>query len=306
MKKMLLAGIVTGLFSLSVVAAEPLVTWRNHQLTQEDYQGALQQIPPEHQYEFQVDLKRITSLLENTLVFRTLAAEARAGKLDQDPVVRKEIELLTERILATKHLEAFEKTIKVPDMRVAAEEHFRIEQAKYNVPDAVQVAHILISPARHGGDAGAQARADEARQKLTAGADFAEIVATYSDDDRTAKRGGELAPFGAGAMVEAFEKAAFALQNPGDISPVVKTEYGLHIIRLVKKIPGRKISFEEAKPRILRQLEEQYIGQKKAEYIAGIKNDPTIKLNTAEIDKLKKEHPMSTSNPATNSKPTGK
>lgn len=294
MTRFILSGLAACLLATSVLAEEPLVTWRNKlQLSNADYQAALQQIPEEHRFEFQLDMRRITSLLENTLVFRTLAAEARADKLDKDPLFKREMDLYMERLLATKRLQALEKSIKVPDLTPAAEEQYKLNKEKFDIPDTIEVAHLLVEPKRHGSEEQAQKRAQEARDKLAAGADFAAIVQEYTDDERTAKHGGALPAFGPGAMAPAFEKAAFALQNPGDISPVVLTDYGFHVIKLVKRTPGRSVAFEEVKPRLMKQLTDQYIDQQKAAYIAAIRNDKTIKMNTKAIDALKKESPLS-------------
>lgn len=104
----------------------------------------------------------------------------------------------------------------------------------------VEVAHILIASPKSKGEAGvaaAKLRADSVVRMLKSGSKFDELVDRYSDDKLSKNEHGLLPPFGAGRMVPAFENAAFALKNPGDISAPVKTDYGWHIIRLVSKKP---------------------------------------------------------------------
>ena len=104
----------------------------------------------------------------------------------------------------------------------------------------VQVAQILfLSPKSKGeeGMAAAKKRADSVEVMLKGGATFDEMVKKYSDDKYSVNDNGVLKPFGAGRMTMAFENASFDLKKPGDVSEPVRTEYGYHIIKLIKKIP---------------------------------------------------------------------
>ena len=108
----------------------------------------------------------------------------------------------------------------------------------------VTVGHILIKEG--------EALADSVHQLLANGADWNETVKAFSQDQMTRDRGGLLEAFGTGRMVEPFEDAAFALQEPGDLSDPVETEYGWHIIRLFSKqdLPSKA----EATDRLRRRL----------------------------------------------------
>lgn len=104
----------------------------------------------------------------------------------------------------------------------------------------VQVAQIRIDIAKAKGQAGvdlAHKRMDSVQTSLKAGMSFEDAVKKYSDDKFSNAEGGVMAPFGIGHYPVAFENAAFALKNPGDISQPVQTEYGLHLLKLVQKIP---------------------------------------------------------------------
>lgn len=112
----------------------------------------------------------------------------------------------------------------------------------------VHVSHIMVKVNKEAGDSvmnAAKARIDEAYSKLKSGLVWDSVVATYSDDKASVKRGGELSWFGTGRMVPEFEKAAFALAKDGDYSAPVKTPYGWHIIRRIERrtVPA----FEEKK-----------------------------------------------------------
>ncbi len=108
-------------------------------------------------------------------------------------------------------------------------------QDSYGTAEQRKVSHILIRAARDDESelAAAEARIGEIREKLEQGADFGELAGEYSDDTFSAKNQGELDYFGPGAMVPEFEEAAYALEEKGDISEPVSTDFGIHLIKLL-------------------------------------------------------------------------
>ena len=90
--------------------------------------------------------------------------------------------------------------------------------------------------------------ADEVLKRVKAGEDFATLAKQYSEDPSSKETGGELPNFGRGDMVPEFEAAAFAL-SPNQISDVVQTMYGFHIIKLIEKIPAKKYGLLDTLPK---------------------------------------------------------
>lgn len=265
--------------------SETLVTWRDMSLTRQDFEADLRRMPEENREEFRFDLKRITGSLENLLVYRTLASEARSLGIDKDPMVQKAVELATERMLGIERLNRFRAGIKVPDMNQAAKEKYLAEQDKFKVPEQVRAMHVLIA-AKGRSDEEARKRADEVRAKALAGEDFGKLAQEYSDDPSAKTNQGDLGFFAKGQMVPQFSEAAFALTKPGEISPAVKTRFGYHVIRLADRKPARLRPFEEVRDTLVRQLQDSYVNDRVAEYVSAIRNDKSIKLNTEAIDAL--------------------
>lgn len=109
---------------------------------------------------------------------------------------------------------------------------------KRNAQGEVKVAQILIEVKKSQGEEGialGNKRVDSVLRDLKKGMSFEDAVTKYSDDRFTKKDGGVMPAFGVGKMDPDFEKAAFALKKPGDISEPVKTEYGFHIIKLISR-----------------------------------------------------------------------
>ena len=103
----------------------------------------------------------------------------------------------------------------------------------------------------------AKTKAEGLLKLLQNGGNFEELAKKNSDDPGSAKNGGELPPFQHGAMVPEFEQAAFALQNKGQLSGLVKSQYGYHIIQLIDKQPAHTKAFEEVKPDIASVVKQQ-------------------------------------------------
>ncbi|MBF2563629.1 peptidylprolyl isomerase [Listeria seeligeri] len=104
-------------------------------------------------------------------------------------------------------------------------------------PD-ITVRHILVND---------EATAKEVQTKLKNGEKFTDLAKEYSTDTSTSSNGGLLDPFGTGEMDEAFEKAAYALEKTDDVSGIVKTSYGYHLIQLVKKTDKTTYAKDKAK-----------------------------------------------------------
>jgi peptidyl-prolyl cis-trans isomerase D len=146
--------------------------------------------------------------------------------------------------------------ISKEDVRKYFDEH----QNEFGTPEERQVAHILISAsatAKQAEQDVARAKAEQLLQQVKKDpARFAELAKQNSQDPGSATKGGDLGFFGRGMMVKPFEDAAFAL-NVGEISGLVKSDFGYHIIKLFAVKPSRILPFDEAREGIVNKLRQQ-------------------------------------------------
>ncbi|MBP6808794.1 MAG: peptidyl-prolyl cis-trans isomerase [Chromatiaceae bacterium] len=153
-----------------------------------------------------------------------------------------------------------------------AKQFYDANPDKFKQPETLKASHILI-----GADAkatpeekqAAQQKANELLAKIKGGADFAELAKAESTCP-SAKKGGDLGSFGRGQMVKPFEEVAFSLQD-GEVSEVVETPFGYHIIKSQGKTPSETVPFAQVEERIKSLL----------------KNDEAKKWLTAKIGELK-------------------
>lgn len=136
---------------------------------------------------------------------------------------------------------------------------------RYKEGETRRASHILISAAKDAPEAAAKAAKARAEELLVQArktpADFAKLATQNSQDPGSAAKGGDLDWFGRGAMVKAFEDVAFALKE-GQISDVVRSDFGFHVIRVTGVRPERSKPFDEVKAELLAELKRE-AGMKK-------------------------------------------
>ena len=174
---------------------------------------------------------------------------------------------------AVLDLEAVKKSITLNEADLKT--YYDQNQARLNGAQERRASHILLNAAKDAPAADrekARARATELLAAVRAAPDtFADVARKNSQDTGSAPGGGDLDFFGRGAMVKPFEDAAFALKK-GDISDVVESDFGYHIIRLTDIKEPKQKSFEELRPTIESDLKSQQAKAKYAELAEAFTN----------------------------------
>jgi peptidyl-prolyl cis-trans isomerase D len=154
--------------------------------------------------------------------------------------------------------EALKKGITVSDDDLR--KYYSENEKRYTTPEERRASHILVKAEKDAPEAErdkAKAKAEmllaEVRKNPSS---FAEVAKKNSDDEGSAPKGGDLDYFGRGAMVKPFEDAAYALK-PGEISGVVQSDFGFHIIQLAAVRGGQTKTFEEVRPQIESEIRNQ-------------------------------------------------
>ncbi|MGH7951371.1 MAG: peptidylprolyl isomerase [Limisphaerales bacterium] len=143
--------------------------------------------------------------------------------------------------------------ITVTDAEV--KQFYNDHPADFEQPETAHVRHILLmtmdpatrQPLPADQVAAKKKQIEDILKRVKAGEDFAKLAAEYSEDPGSKDKGGELPPFSRGQMVPEFEAAAFALQT-NQVSDVVTTAYGFHIIKLIGKTPAKKLALADKLP----------------------------------------------------------
>jgi peptidyl-prolyl cis-trans isomerase C len=201
------------------------------------------------------------------------------GLAQQDLSEKQLRELIRRNVVIENHIE---QTIasKVKITEQDAREFYDKNPETFTMPEQVRASHILITLDPKAAEAEkkrARAKADDLLKQIKAGADFAKL-AKESSGCPSSQQGGDLGFFGKGQMVKPFEDAAWALK-PGEISGVVETQFGYHIIKLTEKRAKDKMPFDALKGRIEESLKQRKIGEQVTAALEAAKKAAKIENN---------------------------
>lgn len=169
--------------------------------------------------------------------------------------------LISRNVVIENHIEQV-IVPKHPVSDAEVKEFYDKNPETFTQPEQARASHILImvdAKASETERKKAREKIDALLKQVKSGADFAK-VAQENSGCPSSKQGGDLGYFGKGQMVKPFEEAAWSLK-PGEISGVVETQFGYHIIKLVEKRPASKIPFDDVKARIADSLKRKKVGE---------------------------------------------
>lgn len=255
------------LFVLSVLptysteVSQTLVKLPDGEITVSEYEQRLAMIPAQT-VRTPEDKRRI---LEDMITERLILKESQGSNIEEDPIFQQRLESFRNSLKVQRFIEKIldeNTSVEGSDVR----DFYETRKDQFNIPEMVRASHILVRDEAH---------ANELLKQLEKGVDFA-TLARENSVDGTASNGGDLGFFPKGRMIPEFEEAAFSLK-PGEISGVIKTQAGYHIIKLMEKNEGRPLEFSEVKD----QIRQSLLNQKKQQYFTQWTNDLRTKSGAA-------------------------
>ena len=206
---------------------------------------------------------------------KVTAGDADIEKFYKDPANARQFEAPEQTNIeyVVLDLDALKKGITVPEEELR--KYYTENQSRYTAPEERRASHILIKADKSASAADhAQAKAKAERllvELKKSPSSFADLARKNSDDPGSAEKGGDLDFFARGAMVKPFEDAAFALK-PGQMSGVVESDFGYHIIQLTQMRRGELRSFDAVRPEILDEVKTQLAQKRFAELAVEFTN----------------------------------
>ncbi|MFA4919654.1 MAG: peptidylprolyl isomerase [Thermodesulfovibrionales bacterium] len=278
--------IMIGLLVLTVSAAysenkgDVLAIVGNRTISLADLERIMKFYPEERQKAFADNPRNKDMLLRRIVQGIVLSDLAKKEGFDKDPIIREQLSLSENDFLAIEFVkQKTSKDISVTDKDI--ETYYKTHPDEFKVKEQVLASHILIkvdTTASEEDKKKAMAKAEDLLKRVKAGEDFAKLATEFSDDPSGKAKGGDLGYFSRGRMVKEFEDAAFALK-PGEISDIVTTKYGYHIIKVTDKKGEEILPLESImKERVRKKLHEDFRQAKIKEFIDKAIKDAGVEL----------------------------
>jgi len=233
-----------------------------------DLDRVLTYYPPETLNRLRKNPAEKQTLVKRLLEVKIIADVARKDKFDQNPQIKKQLDYVADDFLSREYLaRVVMKNVTVSEADL--KKYYDQNKTELGVPEQVWARHILfrVEPSASEQEKNkARALAEAVLKRAKAGEDFEKLARAYSDDERSKADGGDLGYFTQRGTLEGFEGVAFHTK-PGEVSDIVETKYGYHIIKVEDHVQARERSFEEMRDYIQDELKEQMAAFKVQEFI---------------------------------------
>jgi peptidyl-prolyl cis-trans isomerase C len=228
-------------------------------------------------------MERKKEFLDNLVRFEVLAKEAERRGLSKDPeVVRTMKQVMIQKLLKDQ----FDKQRMEDISDEECKKFYDAHPEQYNKPEEVRVSSILVKD-----QATAKKVMNDSRIKGVDNQQFRNLVAEYSQDLATKDRGGDLRYFDAKTkdVPKAIVDASFALTNIGDVSPPVKTEQGIVILKLTGRRKALVRTFDEVKQQIRNQLYRDKRQESMESFVKNLRDKANVKIDEGKLAKVQIE-----------------
>ena len=280
---MLLGGVRPVLLALGMVslsgwamaqAPQTFITGMGKTVTSADILADAERIPQDLRQGYMSKPQTVQELATNLYVRRVMAERGREAGVAKSDEIQAAIQIAIDKVVSDAYLKKFDAENKPSDKAIddLAKAQYQAEKAKFVEPESVRASHILIS----GDSDESKARAEKLLQELKAGADFAALAKVNSQDPGSAVKGGDLGFFGRGRMVPEFEKAAFAMSKPGELSGLVKSQFGYHIIQFQEKHAEKQLSYDEVAPKLKEQAVIELTNKARTQAVKQVVDKMTV------------------------------
>ncbi|PIW72554.1 MAG: hypothetical protein COW07_02430 [Hydrogenophilales bacterium CG12_big_fil_rev_8_21_14_0_65_61_21] len=224
---------------------------------------------------------------------RLLAAAQAAGTADLAEV-KAQIEKAKRDILVRAYVKTEIARIEaaLPNLESLARDDYEVNKAAYKQPEAIRVAHILFKTPADGDEKSTdqvKAKAEKILSEIRAGGDFTALAKENSEDIGSASNGGELPGWQEkGRLVAPFEQAAYAMK-PGEVSGLVKSQFGFHIIKLLAHRETAVAPFDEVKAQAIAKVRSDLMQIRRKDFMKQFAGTKPVEIDDATLEALRKD-----------------
>ena len=184
----------------------------------------------------------------------------------------------------------FQRDLDIPDLTELALERYRVSKSELAlVPEQRELSHILLLCSEGCDEEEKRSDLNEIRERILAGESFSDLAMQYSEDPGSRQRGGRLSrPIeeADSNVDESFRSTAFALSEPGEISSIVKSRFGFHVMRLEVITEARELTFEEIEEPLKEEIESRYRQDAYRNHILSLGPSDSLSINEEMINDI--------------------
>lgn len=294
MKVTQLSGFLVALLAANALGAEPVLIDGGVSVSAQELAATVNSMPS--------DLKRAAANDDGDkleMLNLVVSAKRMANEVDEQARQRAEdehgrdyweLQLKIRNLKQRYLLDQFRSELDYPDFLDLAKETYATQKDEYAlVPQHRKVSHILLFCPPGCDRDPLRPKAAEILAKLEAGESFEELAAEYSEDKASRAREGSFNRWfklGDKSVEPHFTGAAFEIENIGDISPVVDTPFGLHIIRLDDIREKHYLDFNDVKSQIVADLKKEYLSLEQKAFMARYQMSDDVQLDIDFLEEL--------------------
>lgn len=250
-----------------------------------DVEASIQQYPFNERLARLARPEEVRRIAEEIYVRRALAKQSVQTGNDKVPLTQALVQVTRERVLSDTQIYELGKAGWPAEavLLKAAEEKYQANPKRFEAPARTGARHILLAKGSGDSDrAAAREKAESIRKELVGGADFAALARRHSIDPVSASNGGDLGYFAKGGNSPEFESALEKLTTPGQLSEVVESQYGLHIIRLEGRKPAGVLPFAEVRGVLVEEIRAEADQRAKGKAIGDLRGEMKVQGDTIE------------------------
>lgn len=229
-------------------------------------------------------------LLRQLVQSIVIADLAKKAGYEKEADIAEQLQIFKDSFLATLYVKReIIDNIHISDDDIKA--YYKAHEDELMTPAMVRARHILFRVDDNAPEEEKQKtliKAEGILDKIKSGEDFAQLASEFSDDTVTKTNGGDLGVFARGRMVKSFEDAAFALK-PGEVSEIVETPFGYHIIKVDEKIDASVTPYDSVKDSIKQRLIQERTQSEISEFTEKALKDADVEFHTELLTGEKKE-----------------
>jgi peptidyl-prolyl cis-trans isomerase C len=274
-------------------AADPLVRDGEFTLSKAEVEYALAASPPQIRESAMEDEVSRYEFFSTLLVSKKVLARLEALQVDEDPETYHEFLFRRLEVAREFDRQLFQNQLVLPDFEALALERYKISKNEIApVPEIRESSHILLlctEDCEGEKETETVASLQALTERILEGESFSDLAVEYSQDPGSKSRGGRLSngiARNAENVDQSFRDALFELKDVGDISDVVRSRFGFHILKLESVTPSRERSFDEVKPALVAEIEKRFRQDAYRDYLLALAPSDGLEIDFDAFDEL--------------------